>query len=133
MKLIGREGKKMIEPFKDPDEELVRNFLESPDKEWRLWLKRKNKYPLDPVLFSLIYKNKKFRTIPRKHDSGTVDHFERNDTSVVRRPPLSYGSVILPALWLSFENKEHPGSYYIGFIEGEKNVTRFLQGVLEKS
>lgn len=116
---------------KNPDEELIDGFLQSPGpKEWRIWKKKSSKeLPLEASVYSALIQ--KFPGIPEREVDG-LELFERNNTSLVNRIMVSLSLVSLPALELSFQDPEHPGTTYIGFVEGRENLNNFLKGFIQK-
>jgi len=117
---------------KDTDEEIVRNFIESPfpGKKWFLW---KNVYenPIEPDIEKEL--QQKFPGVPRMAVAISLLHlFERNDLSRTSRGDITLSSVSLPALELRFRDPDNPNAYIIGFIEGEKNINNFLRMFIQK-
>src|SRR4030042_4662455 len=116
---------------KNPDEELLNNFLRSPDpKEWRIWRKKNTKeLPLEASTYSPLIQ--RFPRIP-EIEVSMLDFFERNDTSLTTRSRMSLSMVSLPALELRFQDPDHPDTTYIGFIEGRENLNNFLREFIKK-
>lgn len=117
---------------KDTDEEIVRNFIESPfpSKQWRLW-KNVNENPINPDIEKEL--QQKFPGIPKMAVVVSLLWlFERNDLSRTSKGEISLSAVSLPALELRFRDPDNPNAYTIGFIEGEKNINNFLRIFIQK-
>jgi hypothetical protein len=116
----------------DTDEELARNFIESPfpGKQWRIW-GNVGENPIEPEIEKAL--QQKFPGVPRIATGVSLLWlFERNALSKTVVGEISLSQISLPALELRFRDPDNHNAFIVGFIEGKKNINNFLRSFVQK-
>lgn len=112
---------------------LAKDFAKN-GKRMALWLnEEKGEYRwIDKITIATLTKiSQKINNISLKiqYNSQVIKIFRVNKTEITNEAPFGWDFALFPVLELEFEDGDFPNVFWIGVIQGKKNIKEFVRYV----